>query len=946
LGAGREDIRARGPDDSAAMQERAHTVGRLRGREPQLDVAGELIDATGRGRAGTLVFEGAPGIGKSRLLGELAAMTRRSRLRVARGQAFEGGWAVPFAPLLGALLDGGLLEREALRRLSQDARFWLLEELHATLEAAALEQPLVIILDDLQWADSGTLVALEELSLRLSTVPVLWVLAARPGETGPELSRLFARLEDAGGTRITLPGVPSEAVAAVIRDRFGADPDPVLLAVAATARGNPFWLTELLDGLADERRVSVTGDVAVLDSGRLPARVTQSMRDRLEGVSPEARQVVRVAALLGSRFAVDDLAVALRRTPIELVGALDEARRADLVDEVGDGLGFRHDIVREAVLGTLQPSVRRGMQRELATLLLEAGATPIDVAGYVADSAQPGDMDAVRMLRDAAASVRLTDGSLAADFSRRALELLPSGDPSYPSHVADTVLMLHAAMRYREADELADATLARNLAPEREAELRLSLSAMIVRGSGTRAEHNFRALALDGVSAELRARHRLWLAHNLCSHASLPDAEAAVRDAVVAAGELGGRSAEALAQLGVIMVLCRSARLAEALALAEAEAASVDAIDEPIVASLVRFHHGNLLAAVGRVDEAMAVHRFNVGRAQRERQAYDLHGWVAFGSRLHFSAGRLADAGAEAEASEAMTLSRDAATLPGASALVARAQIAVHRGDASELRAALEIAHRVVRTGSLVMRVHARWTLALAAHASGDPAAAAAWVTGDDELPYAVPLLPTDPAFHVQAARIAVAAGDEEVAAQARSHLEQLEQANPDVGLLAGLAAHARGLLDGDSGEVQSAIELLRGSQRPLALASALEDGGRALGRDGVGQLREALELYTAAGASVDAQRLVQRLRGYGVRRRLNAQPRPTHGWESLTESERRVVQLVSAGATNREVAARLVLSPHTVSTHLRHAFAKLRINSRVELAWMAAARETAVRRS
>jgi DNA-binding CsgD family transcriptional regulator len=123
-------------------------------------------------------------------------------------------------------------------------------------------------------------------------------------------------------------------------------------------------------------------------------------------------------------------------------------------------------------------------------------------------------------------------------------------------------------------------------------------------------------------------------------------------------------------------------------------------------------------------------------------------------------------------------------------------------------------------------------------------------------------------------------------------------------------------------------------------LASALEDAGRARGRDGAAPLLEALELYDAAGATADARRVARHLRERGVRRRLAPEPRPAHGWNSLTESELRVVALVGAGATNRDVAARLVLSPHTVSTHLRHAFAKLDINSRVELARIVAQRE------
>ena len=101
----------------------------------------------------------------------------------------------------------------------------------------------------------------------------------------------------------------------------------------------------------------------------------------------------------------------------------------------------------------------------------------------------------------------------------------------------------------------------------------------------------------------------------------------------------------------------------------------------------------------------------------------------------------------------------------------------------------------------------------------------------------------------------------------------------------------------------------------------------------GIEQLDRALQLYTSLGASWDASRIRRRLRREGVRRRLASSVRPASGPQSLTESEHAVAQLVAQGLTNREVAERLYISPHTVSTHLRHAFAKLGVRSRVELA-------------
>jgi DNA-binding CsgD family transcriptional regulator len=126
-----------------------------------------------------------------------------------------------------------------------------------------------------------------------------------------------------------------------------------------------------------------------------------------------------------------------------------------------------------------------------------------------------------------------------------------------------------------------------------------------------------------------------------------------------------------------------------------------------------------------------------------------------------------------------------------------------------------------------------------------------------------------------------------------------------------------------------------------LAVASAHEDYGVALVGDGdreggVTELGHALQIYSSAGAVWDAARARRRLRELGVRRRLLASSRPSNGWAGLTNAELAVVNLVAEGLTNRQVAERLFVSPHTVSMHLRRAFTKLDINSRVELTRLA----------
>jgi DNA-binding CsgD family transcriptional regulator len=127
-----------------------------------------------------------------------------------------------------------------------------------------------------------------------------------------------------------------------------------------------------------------------------------------------------------------------------------------------------------------------------------------------------------------------------------------------------------------------------------------------------------------------------------------------------------------------------------------------------------------------------------------------------------------------------------------------------------------------------------------------------------------------------------------------------------------------------------------------LALASVIEDlGARRIAagdvNDGIAELDRALRIYAQAGAAWDTRRVRARLRARGVRRRLvGSSGRPSTGWAAMTDSELAVARLVAQGLTNREVAERLFVSPHTVNSHLRQIFAKLEVNSRVALARLA----------
>lgn len=177
----------------------------------------------------------------------------------------------------------------------------------------------------------------------------------------------------------------------------------------------------------------------------------------------------------------------------------------------------------------------------------------------------------------------------------------------------------------------------------------------------------------------------------------------------------------------------------------------------------------------------------------------------------------------------------------------------------------------------------------------------------------------------------------EDLAAQAEAHAER----NPTVPTATGIAAQARGLVNKDLALLERSVILLKASPRPLVRAAACADLGQALlaaGRkpQAVAALTDAHAAFAASGAHAAAARVQRDLKGAGASgRRAASRQRPVQGWEALTSSEKNVARLIAEGHTNRSAADALVVSPHTVNTHLTSVFRKLSVNSRVQLANM-----------
>jgi DNA-binding CsgD family transcriptional regulator len=280
-----------------------------------------------------------------------------------------------------------------------------------------------------------------------------------------------------------------------------------------------------------------------------------------------------------------------------------------------------------------------------------------------------------------------------------------------------------------------------------------------------------------------------------------------------------------------------------------------------------------------------------------------------------------------------------AAAVLDATGIVALGRLAIHTSDTRQARRLVDIAQVMLERGTPAVRRHAGWLLALFAMVEGDADAARGWLRAPTEPDgrAILPRFPLDIADEVLLARIGLASHDDELAQLALVNSRRRAELNPGVVSIAATAAHVRGLLEPSHVHLREAVDLFERTPRRLELAAALEDlGGELIASDreaAIEALGRSLALYTELGATWDARRVRSRLREFGVRRRVVTAEPETQGWAALTMSEVAVARLVADGLTNREVAERLFVSPHTVNSHLRHVFAKLGINSRVELA-------------
>ena len=918
----------------------------IHGRDADVALIRTKLERLGEGAGAVVIVEGGAGMGKSRLLTEVQRMGRSRGVSIGSSAAKPDASVVELAALLAALFDGHepLLDRRELPdlRALPDQRFWLLQDLQHVLERAALGAPIMISIDDVHWADSGTAAALRTLSTQLAGFPIAWVVAVRPSQGSAELASTLELLKRNGAATVSLGPLESGAVAELAAEVLQADPDGTVLDLIREAHGSPFLLVEMLLGLSEEGRIRVAGGQAELVDGRLPDRVREGMRARVGRLSVAANNAVTVAASLGRTFSFSQLAAMIGVPPSELLGPIAEVIRADLLVEQDHELCFWHDITREAVRSSVPVSIRRALDRQAADVLLAGGALPVEVALQLEASAEQGDAVAIETLLKAAQAVATTDPTTAARFGQRALEISSNQHPRRGEIVATTAIALHIAGNSEQARAFADIALRETLPAEQEAEVRLSIAGMFAISPDVRAGAGRLALALPRLSEVLRARHLACLVHNLMVSGRLEEAHEILeeaRSAVALSGD--GRAAFTLtfAEMAVEYSEGRFGRALELTVSARREGAGMG---DDTRLRLAHMWHGEVLSDLDRYDEAFAIAADGLVSAERDRQEWTYQNFETWHARMLFQSGRLSEAAVALERRFGGEDGSSAGGVLDIAGIVVLGQTAIHAGDTRQVRRVNEMAHVIWQQGTPAVRRHAGWLLSLIAMSEGDIAAARDWIhapTEHDGRP-TLPRYPVEVTDEVHLARIGRAAQDDELASLALANARNRHDLNPDTPSIAATYAQVRGLLDWSAGDLETAATLFEHSPRRLAHASALEDFGVCLATTrrnrAIEVLGHALAVYTQVGAGWDARRVRGRLRELGVRRRIVSSETSETGWGAMTTSELSVALLVAEGLTNREVAERLFVSPHTVNSHLRNIFQKLGINSRVELARLA----------
>ena len=455
-------VRENAPGDSVTG---ANPLDRLAGgvfvgREPEVESLRAAFDDALAGRGHLVLLAGEPGIGKTRTADELSTYARLRGAQVLWGRCHEGEGAPAYWPwvqvvrgyahdrdrsdLRSELGSGASVIAQVVPEIAQhlpdiepapalepeQARFRLFDSIAAFLKNAAQRQPLVLLLDDLHWADEPSLLLLRHLTPELAVGRLLVVATYRDVELGRHhpLAATLGELVRHGTTqRIALRGLSEEDVGRYIEITTARTPPPSLTtAVFQETEGNPFFVAEVVRLLATEGRLDQRNDAHW--SVSIPQGVREVVGRRLEQLTEKCNEVLAVAAVIGREFASSVIADVAEIDHDDVLAACEEAEGARIIDPSSGGRAYRfsHALIRETLYDELPQSRRIKLHRSIGEVL-EALPRELDqaslaeLAHHFSRAAPGGDVDrAVTYARRAAVAA---DASLAYEEAARLYRL-------------------------------------------------------------------------------------------------------------------------------------------------------------------------------------------------------------------------------------------------------------------------------------------------------------------------------------------------------------------------------------------------------------------------------------------------------------------------------------------------------------------------------------------
>jgi DNA-binding CsgD family transcriptional regulator len=903
----------------------------LIGREAEIAVINGLLARAREGTSGALAICGEPGIGKTALLAHAAEQA--ADFTVLRVLGVESEAELPYAalhqlvhPLLGHLAELPPPQSRALEGAFGMAgseppdRFAIGVALMTLLADAADEQPLLCLLDDVQWFDNESTAVLGFAARRLQEESVVLLFGVLDEDVvrARVSTALVPGVEELRIARLA-PRQARDLLASELAAELGAEEARVLSdEVLAHADGNPLALLEL----AARSPIS-----APFELGHVRSYAERTYLERIEALPEVSRTALLVAALADAAdLAAVDAAARLLGSHVP---ALEAAELAGLIRIDGTGIEFRHPLVRSAAQAAATFHARQEAHRALAAVL--ADDEHADRRAWHLAAATVGiDEDVAEELARAAERARQRGGYTAAAIAlERAAER--TGDPDRrQSRLVDAAEMAWSGSAFERAIELLDRAEPIERAPlaARTASIRASVA--VVRGETTRALELHltvaRTMASFAPPAALGAARLALEAAALGGHF---DRANEIRDIVRACertGEASDEAARSFVEGLAAMFLGDLAQAAPALArTVELGAPETTVRDLSAAAAAASY--------LGRADEADALFAETVAHTRATNSVGMLALMLQYQAMVEFWNGRLADA--QADALEALALARETEQVGVEGVVLAiLAGIAAMRGEEEHCRDLAATSLAIALPRGLELAVSATsYALGLLELGLGNPA------TAFDHLDVMVRRPTSHPIYRLMAVPDLVEAaarmGEVEAAhgaLEAFREWGQLASSPWTMSLLARATALVASEEDA-SAQFEHALELHDLVPSPLSRARTELLYGEHLRRryhrmDARPHLRSARDAFESLGAAPWAQRATAELRATGE----TAQKRAQVASAELTPQELQVARLVGAGATNREVASQLFVSPKTVEYHLGKVFRKLEIVSRTDL--------------